>query len=436
MGAAMALILDTRVASRAAETPPRILEVDVCVLGAGVAGVSAASEAARLGRRGVICDAAPSRGGQAVGSIIGSFCGMFSNGPKPYLVTHGIAAEILRHLDAENAVDYLRGRRNTTIALYDETVLSRWIETAIDRAGILPLTGALLSGVIREGGRLQSASFLTRYGAVEIRAQGFVDASGDAALAWAAGFPCREPVEPVFGTQITLLAGVDEKALAAIDRAEMKSRLAAQAEARGLRRHDGFVFAKPGRGLCLVNMTHLPTPLDSLEASRMTLDGRDQVDRLLRFLKENYAAAFKDAAVRVYGLPGIRMTRWIKGRHHITADEIRGGTRFPDAIARCTWPIELHNTPNDVHWEEFGDDHMHYVPLGAMVPEGADNLLAAGRCIDGDPAALSSVRVMGPCIATGAAAAHALDLAGAGSVRQIDIKALQARLYDNLERCD
>ena len=79
---------------------------------------------------------------------------------------------------------------------------------------------------------------------------------------------------------------------------------------------------------------------------------------------------------------------------------------------------------------------MHYVPLGALIPEGADNLLAAGRCIDGDPAALSSVRVMGPCIATGAAAAHALALAGSGSVNQINIKSLQARLYDNLERRD
>ena len=31
---------------------------------------------------------------------------------------------------------------------------------------------------------------------------------------------------------------------------------------------------------------------------------------------------------------------------------------------------------------------------------------------------------MGPCIAMGAAAAHALDLAGSGSVQQIDIAAL------------
>jgi glycine/D-amino acid oxidase-like deaminating enzyme len=432
----MALNLKTRVTSRPVTVAPRVVEADLCVLGAGVAGVSAAIEAARRGRKAVLCDAAPSLGGQAVGSIIGSFCGMFSNGHRPYLVTRGIAAEILTHLEERKAVDYLHGRRRTTIALYDETVLSRWIETAVDAAGVIVLTGALLTGVVRDGGRLRAVLFQTRYGLVEVRAQGFVDASGDAALAWAAGFACREPAEPVFGTQMTILDGVDEKALAEVDRNELKERLAAQAGRLGLRRHDGFVFARPGRGLCLVNMTHMPTPLDPLEASRMALDGRDQVDRLVAFLKENYPRAFAKARVRLYGMPGIRMTRWIKGRHHMVADEVRLGVRYPDAVARCSWPIELHNRADDVHWEEFGDDHMHYVPLGAMIPEGADNLLAAGRCIDGDPAALSSVRVMGPCIATGAAAAHALDLAGSGSVTQIDVKALQARLYDNLERCD
>ena len=76
------------------------------------------------------------------------------------------------------------------------------------------------------------------------------------------------------------------------------------------------------------------------------------------------------------------------------------------------------------------------MPFAALVPQEADNLVAAGRCADGDPAALSSVRVMGPCVAMGAAAAQALDLAGAGSVRQIDIAALQVRLKDNLQRRD
>jgi hypothetical protein len=68
-----------------------------------------------------------------------------------------------------------------------------------------------------------------------------------------------------------------------------------------------------------------------------------------------------------------------------------------------------------------------------MTPPDVDNLVAAGRCIDGDATALSSVRVMGPCIAMGAAAAHALDIAGIGSVHAIDLAALRKRIAQNVE---
>jgi hypothetical protein len=289
---------------------------------------------------------------------------------------------------------------------------------------------------VRDGGRIRLLRLATRHGDVELAAQGFVDASGDAALAWLAGLPCRQPDTPIYGTQMLLLEQVDEPALAAVDRSELQGRLKQHGKSYGLIREDGFVFGVPGAGLALVNMTHLEAPLDPLGASRQVLVGRALADAMLRFLKDQYPAAFGEARMRSYGLPGIRQTRWIVGRHHLLADEVRQGVKFPDAVGRCSWPIELHHREDGVHWEEFGDDHMHWIPLGAMVPPEADNLVAAGRCVDGDPAALSSIRVMGPCIAMGAAAAHALDLAGSGSVHQLDMGTLQRRLADNLERTD
>jgi FAD dependent oxidoreductase len=107
-------------------------------------------------------------------------------------------------------------------------------------------------------------------------------------------------------------------------------------------------------------------------------------------------------------------------------------TRFEDAVARTAWPIELHDRSDGYVWEMFGPDHVHYVPLRAMTPPGAHNLVAAGRCVDGDAAALSSVRVMGPCAAMGAGAAHALDLAGRGSVHDVDLDRLRDRLIANI----
>ena len=426
----------TRIVRRPPDGAPRRVSADICVLGAGIAGVSAALEAARLGRKVALVDGLPALGGQAVNSIIGTFCGLFANGQHGAQFTHGIADDILRELGAQGALHYRRGgRSNTTVVMYDEIALSRWIEEAVRNADINVLLGAILRGVARDGSRIRELDLATRYGDVKLSAAGFVDATGDAALTWEAGFACREPADgPIYGTQMMVLEGIDEARQPT--RAELTARARAKAALYGLVRTDGFAFVFPGRGTALVNHTHVETPLDPVAASRNALLGKAQADKVLHFLKSEYPDAFGQARVRNYGLPGIRQTRWIVGRQQLTVEDVRAGTTFSDAIARTAWPIELHDRADGYIWEPFSDDHVHYVPFGSLVPAEADNIVAAGRCIDGDNAALSSVRVMGPCIAMGAAAAHALDLAGSGSVQQIDIPALRRRVRDNVERAD
>jgi hypothetical protein len=164
----------------------------------------------------------------------------------------------------------------------------------------------------------------------------------------------------------------------------------------------------------------------------MELEGRRQCDLLLAALRAEFPAVFDRANVRRYGHAGIRQSRWIVGTYTLTAADVRSARRFPDAVARCSWPIEVHADAAAATWEVFDDDHIHQVPLRSLLPAGVDNLAAAGRCLDADVLALASVRVMGTCIATGAAAAHALDLAGPGSVHEVDVTALQQRLRANL----
>jgi hypothetical protein len=281
-----------------------------------------------------------------------------------------------------------------------------------------------------ENRRITALELATRYGDVRIKAQGFVDASGDAALTYTAGLPCREPDVPLYGTQMVVLEGIDEAHVPKRD--AFDKRLLEKAGEYGLARKRGVVFYSPGRGTAVMNLTHVETPLEPFAASRNALIGRDEADKVVAFMRAEYPEVFARAKVRSYGLPGIRQTRWIVSAHHLTVDEVRKGTHFPDAVARTSWPIELHDRAEGYVWETFGDDHIHTVPLRSMLPADCDNLVAAGRCIDGDAAALSSVRVMGPCIAMGAGAAHALDLAGAGSVHKVDLDALRERLRDNV----
>ena len=426
---------DTKVVRRQADAAARRVEADICVVGSGIAGTSAALTAARAGRKVVLVDGLPVLGGQAVNSIIGTFCGLFANGTHGHQFTHGIADDILRDLGSKEQTLYYRRGPVTTVVYYDEIALARWIEEAVRQAGVAVVLGAVMRRVEVEGRRVRRLELATRYGDVRVEATGFVDASGDAALVWQAGLACREPANgPVFGTQMVVLENIEESKQPTRD--EISARMKAKGDSYGLVRREGLAFIIPGRGIAAMNMTHVETPLDPLEASARTLDGRDQADRAVALLRAEFPKCFGKCRVRAYGFPGIRQTRWIVGRQQLTTEHVMAGTRFPDAIGRTAWPIELHDHGSGHHWHAFPEDHVHYVPLGSLVPAEADNVVAAGRCIDADTAALSSVRVMGPCIAMGAAAAHALDLAGTGSVHQIDLTALAARVYDNVERTD
>src|ERR1051326_1869697 len=145
---------------------------DICVVGAGIAGVSAALEAARLGRTVVIIDAAPALGGQAIGSIIGTIIGLYTHGPTPYQITHLVADDLIRDLDAEGSLYRRKSMTNTVTFLYDEVRPGRWMEAQIARAGVTSIVGAVLTGVAFDNRRVQHIDFATRFGAVRINANG------------------------------------------------------------------------------------------------------------------------------------------------------------------------------------------------------------------------------------------------------------------------
>ena len=63
--------------------PVHEIRADVCVVGAGIAGLSAAIESARLLRDVVLVDSLPLIGGQMVHSLIGLFCEVFGNRTWP-----------------------------------------------------------------------------------------------------------------------------------------------------------------------------------------------------------------------------------------------------------------------------------------------------------------------------------------------------------------
>ena len=119
---------DTKIVRRQADAALRHVSADICVVGAGIAGTSAALTAARAGRKVVLIDGLPVLGGQAVNSIIGTFCGLFANGTHGHQFTHGIADDILRDLGRQGAGALLPAR-----AAHHRRLLRRGRARTLDR---------------------------------------------------------------------------------------------------------------------------------------------------------------------------------------------------------------------------------------------------------------------------------------------------------------
>lgn len=429
--------IPTRIVKRDGAGSGIEVEADICVVGAGISGIAAALEAAKLGRKVVIVDGAPALGGQAIGSIIGTIIGLFSHGPHPYQITHGIADELISEMTAAGDMFKRQGGPVGTVTFqYDENKLARWMERKVEAAGIRALVGAVLTAVEFRKRRVQCIEFATRFGMVQVKAGAYVDASGDATLCYEAGLEVRKPEEPIFGSLNFLIENYDRDAVAELNIQDVHKLLKERGGNYGLVRHDGHLMHFPGKDFMLANIGHFETLLNPLAMADMVFRGRREADNVLRFLQGEFPGIFQHARIRAYGNPGIRQTRWIHSRRQLTLEDIRRADRPEDAVARCAWWVELHNTPELVHWEKFPADHVYFIPLSCMMPAEADNIIAVGRCVDADAHALSAIRVMGPCIAMGTAAANALELAGKSAVHEVEMKKLQERLYDNLERKD
>ena len=128
---------------------------------------------------------------------------------------------------------------------------------------------------------------------------------------------------------------------------------------------------------------------------------------------------------------GVRQTRSIVGMERLTNQDVAEARKRPDGIARCPWPIELHNGEAPyMYWLI----HDYYeIPYGALVPETGEGILAAGRNLCAEHQALASCRVTAQCFGYGQAAGIAADMAVREQKRFRDIRGEDVRAALNAE---
>ena len=212
-------------------------------------------------------------------------------------------------------------------------------------------------------------------------------------------------------------------------------RRAAEAGELELAREDILFFATPHPRELSVNSTRITRVrgTDVWDLSYAEYEGRRQLRQIAAFLRK-YVPGFEDSYVVQSGVQvGVRETRRILGEYYLTADDLLGARRFDDAIARGSYPVDIHNPDGrGTILKRLPPDEAYDIPLRALIPRQVDNLLVAGRCISGSHEALSSYRVMPIAMATGQAAGvcSALAVQQGVPVRQVAASDVQAQLLE------
>jgi hypothetical protein len=350
----------------------------------------------------------------ATAGMVGTVCGLYHTGadgpPRP--LNEGFADAFARRLAAMPGCAPPVRRGRTWVLPYTPLAFACLADAlTAETPGLDVLLHAYVVGAEAGARQVQAVRVATWERQQDLAARAVVDASGDAVVAWHAGaatetLPAPERQLP---SLVFVLQGVDTAALTpgarlavlrAVAEAEQEGRLP-----KGCANLSLATTARPGEVVCKLALGGIAeeTPVGRDLLTLAEQEGRRRATAVAGLLRTRppFADAFlSHTAPQV----GVRETRRVVGRYRLTRDDVLAGRRFADGVARAAWPIELWQEGRlGASYEYLADGAAYDVPLACLRARDVDNLFVAGRCMSATHEAMGSARVIGTCLAVGAA---------------------------------
>ena len=406
---------------------------DVAVVGGGFAGFAAALSAARGGASVLIIEKANCLGGSAVNCLVTPFMPHWKvENDEKVRLAKGIFEEIHNKLEERGA---MRGES------FSEEELKFLLNDMAEEAGIDLLYHAYIFKAHKDGDKITAVSLATRSGELQVQADYFIDATGDAQLAYLAGCPTvlgRESdnlCQPM--TLCFRLGNVDVETF--YEHRDKLNEIYKEHLAAGEfinPRENILVFKTPTKNVLHFNTTRVvkKNPTDPFDFTQAEIIARKQVRETYEFVKK-YAKGLENSFLMSTAAEiGVRESRKIVGDYVLTEDDCKNLTKFDDAVSVSNYMIDIHNPEGTGTSRYYFPNGEYYtIPYRSLIPQGVDNLLVAGRCISSDHSAQASYRIMPfvACIGEAAGTATALAVKDKIGVRQVDIRQLQKTLKEN-----
>lgn len=410
---------------------------DLVVVGAGSAGSACAIKAAQLGLNVLVADRFSCMGGSAVNALV---CPMMPTYVDHLSVFHQVEEALLSKgkMTRDNYTTMLWFEPDALAQTFEELLLAAGGTTLYDATFVDVIVAPTTNNnsQIDQGKTLTHVIFATVEGLVAVAASQFVDASGDAVLARAAGVPCAngddEHVDQVCSLRFTM-GGVDteayrkyvlslgdtfsplvegyffESAMVAGRNFKLEPIFRAGIE-RGLLEEEDLryyqTFSIPNKPGCIaLNCPHiasLKNNTSALARSAAIREGHERIGRLVHFLHEMMPGFENSYLMQVAPLLGVRESWRICGKYLLTEEDYTNQARFDDGVVRGDWYIDVHSNKKGLfHQNTYQHGDYYEIPWRSYVTNEVENLAVAGRCISTTFLMQASVRIIPTCIDMG-----------------------------------
>lgn len=426
------------------------MKYDVCIVGGGTAGCFAAVSAAKKGLNVVVVEKYGSLGGTSVQSLVTPSMPTYVKESPLYKEFQSILEKYEGQVYSDLYQEYRdnatteRPNESTQVMYFSSISMQYALEEFLLEAGVNILYDAVFYNSNVNNGKIEFIDIQTISGKMTIKADNFVDASGDGLLSEMSG------VEMFVGdadgvNQFTSLrfevANVDTDVFLDYLDNQLKQTdcessyphyqfaVTHQGRNQELEIHvnqaleDGVItdeeyvwlqaFSMPSKpGAFSFNCPRIPTKTDISNPQIRTanyIKGRKMILNYMKFLKQ-YLPGFENAYLNVIApMIGIRESKRIHGQYVLTKDDYIERRKFADGLVDCDWWIDIHKEEHDPN-EEYQFDYQEYfeIPYRALVTNDVENLIVCGRCISSDFAAQASVRIQPQCRMMGEVVGYAL----------------------------
>ena len=404
-------------------------DIDLVVVGAGMSGLMAAMAAKSEDLRVLIIEPSNVLGGQGTAGGVAGFCGDSNR-------TNGLFQELIGRLAEHDFINPYNP--NADRREFELEWCAYYLQEMVLERGIEILLHSRVIDAKAEDGCVTELTVSTAGGILVYRPRFVVDASGICVVPHTTGFPVisegankhlpmslyftlwdsGKKVESFLPPGLPRWTNDEEVPMTTLHmfdtgKVEIKMKVVGFDAADGFGRSKAEIFA------------------------------RRQMVALIYYLQTH---GYKGKKLDTHVLAsvsrgiGVREERRIVGEHVITDEEAKHGVVFEDAVAVNTYHLDFHWT-DKLERAGTGITTMvepYHIPLRALTPKGAKNLLVPGRGASAEQLAMSSFRVMAVVQGMGFGAGKVVRqcLEDETDLTNIDIRKLQATIESEGQSLD